>query len=456
MRFQKSVFLAVIFVMAACGSHEGLTTLSWNKDHPNRQLWTLRGLDFTSPGVQDTKFESVEIGTQSLHGIPIDASFVKRILDHDGQLLQVDGNIEAHPRFSYSKVMAFQKNKDQVLKVLQDRLPELRSSVFDEPAMVLVKEGKLLNLYWAVQYLDSAGLPWRILIDANDNIHSRERFGSDFQDMREMAVKIFPEGPRHSVLQSVLLKDVLTNGGLSSERVNVSSLADVKIAPTSDLNFMPPDKRFDEVQVFYFVNRALDWFQDHLGVTLHQTLDVQVHMGAPEKTNTAFYYQDRIRLGSGDDQTYSNIPEDPTIVMHETAHSVIDQLAHLPFQGEGGSINEGLADFFTAVQLDDPNMGDSAYLKAAYRRTLENNDTLAMKDGGLYHDSGIVSGTLWEMKKKLGPAMAADIALKLLIQLNPNSDFADVQKKWPGVLATLLKGSDLQTAQQILKTRGWL
>ncbi|MCX7977941.1 MAG: hypothetical protein N2578_02955, partial [Bdellovibrionaceae bacterium] len=187
-----------------------------------------------------------------------------------------------------------------------------------------------------------------------------------------------------------------------------------------------------------------------------QPLDVQVHVGTPEKTNTAFYYQNKIRLGSGDDVTYSKIPQDPSIVTHETAHALIDALARLPFEGEGGSLNEAFADFFTAVMLKNPNMGEVSYLKGPFRRTLNNSKTVSQKNGGLYHDSGIVSGTLWDFYNTLGEKKSLDIAVRTLSRLTPRSDFDDFRNKLKDVCSSLLNAEDLESANKILSVRGWL
>lgn len=106
-------------------------------------------------------------------------------------------------------------------------------------------------------------------------------------------------------------------------------------------------------------------------------------------------------------------------------HALIDSLSGLPFDGEGGAINEGIADFVTALQLNTPHMAESSYLKGPYRRSVENSYTLQDKNGGLYHDSGIISGLLWEIRQKIGPEKSRDLVVYLLNRLTPGSDFAD-------------------------------
>lgn len=179
-------------------------------------------------------------------------------------------------------------------------------------------------------------------------------------------------------------------------------------------------------------------------------------MGAPDKTNAAFYYQNKIRLGKGDERTYSNIPQDPSIVIHESVHAVIDAIAGLPFEGEGGSLNEGFADFFTALQINSPHMGGVAYLKGPYRRSIENSLSVAERTGALYHDSGIISGTLWELRKVLGVSQARELASLTLNRMHYYSGFDEFGEELKKVVRSYLKNEEeIIKATRVLEKRGF-
>src|SRR5690606_1502757 len=124
------------------------------------------------------------------------------------------------------------------------------------------------------------------------------------------------------------------------------------IEGSQNMEFPPTDERFDQVQAYYYANQILSWFGRKLTLKKPLKVSILAHVGYPDKTNAAFYYKGQVRLGSGDDVTFSLIPLDPSIVMHEVSHVLIDELARLPFQGEGGSINEGFADVFTTFYLN--------------------------------------------------------------------------------------------------------
>jgi Zn-dependent metalloprotease len=183
-------------------------------------------------------------------------------------------------------------------------------------------------------------------------------------------------------------------------------------------------------------------------------------LGFPEKTNSAFYYSGQIRLGAGDDVTFSKIPQDPSIVIHETCHALIEALAKLPYQGEGGSLNEGFSDFFTTVLLKNPKLGEASYKKGPFKRTVENDKKVSDKKGALYADSGIVSGTLWEIYQKLGQEKSLQFALEILTRLGPNSNFESTSTVMKELLAVEQNDKDKLADNEILKTvlkvRGWL
>jgi Zn-dependent metalloprotease len=194
--------------------------------------------------------------------------------------------------------------------------------------------------------------------------------------------------------------------------------------------------------------------KDNLNVRIPTSIEAVVHMGFPEKTNSAFYYQSKIRIGKGDDVTYSNIPQDASIIYHESFHALIDGVAHLSYEGENGSLNEAFADFFTCLMTDRPYLGESSYLKGPFKRNLNQGFKYSEKTGGLYHDSLIVSSLLWELKEKMGSAKAKTLAIETLILLNPASDLKMFSQKLIEVSKTL-SADDQNTVLQTVNNKGF-
>ena len=245
--------------------------------------------------------------------------------------------------------------------------------------------------------------------------------GSAFESSQ---VRIFPNGPKWSALTDIEIP-LLKHEPLSTDHLRVvsdSARPVEKIEPW--MKFDISDERFDQVQVYYYLQKSLEFQKNVLGFESPAKLKARVHVGFPDSTNPAFYFNNEIRLGQGDDVFYSQLSRDPSIVYHESMHFLIDQVAGLPFQGEGGSINEGFADFYTAVALKKPTMGESSYLKGPYKRNIAIPVKFSDRNGGLYHDSAIVSSMLWQIKELLGESIALEISREVLLRLSGNSDFA--------------------------------
>lgn len=450
---KKVISISLLF-LSACNSKSGFQSLEWKKGQPPSALQTLENLDLSSPQKLTSSNQILEMSEQKVQGIVIEDSFIKKIKDGSESLLMVRGSVSVdEQKLGRLKLTDFEKRKDRILNDLQKTFPVFRKNIPEKIDIVIAHRGGFYEPLWRILYSDKAGTPWEVRMNAHLQVSSVKRVGSQFHDTVAL---VFPKGPKMSNLQEVTLKGLATSPTLSNERVFVSSQDESKISDVSaPLKFTPQDARFDQVQVFFFLDESLSWFERKLNIKLPFKLNAEVHMGAPEKTNSAFYYQGKIRIGAGDDETYSRIPQDPSIIIHESVHALVDVVAHLPFEGEGGSLNEGFADFFTALQLDNPNMAEASYLKGPFRRSLVNNYKISDKNGGLYHDSGIASGTLWDLRVRLGADKAREIAILTLNRLVPSSNLEDFGAQLKDVLPQVLTQDELKSALEVVTERGF-
>lgn len=346
------------------------------------------------------------------------------------------------------------EDKSDPKKLLQQFIvkhSEMSSAKFEIPEPVFLQEGATLVSLWRATFQDKTQAG-QVLFYKNLNIHSVKIISSQF----DTHATIFPKGPKRSELTQVLLSELSELSKLSSPRVLVDSEA-----PGSELNlkeplvYSPQDPKFDQVQAYYILDSSLKWFETKFGYKPYKKIEAVVHLSYPEKTNAAFYYAGKIRIGTGDDITYSHLAQDPSIVTHESAHSIIEAVAHLPFDGEGGSLNEGFADFFACVQLQNPYMGEAAYLQGPYKRSLLTVISFNEKDGGLYHDSLILSGLLWNFYQVLGENKSLKIASRLLVEMHSRSDLSDLKIMLPVVMEDVLEPGDLRKAKKIAEERGF-
>ncbi len=427
-----------------------IQSVEWRRGENSAQLQSLDMVDTELQTKLGSYQQEVEFKVQTINNVPIDSSYLKQIRGADGDLLIVRGAVVREKSSAVlSQITIYEKSRAQLEMHLKKALPKLR---YEKLELILVPKGNSLEPQWKVVYADKLGQLWDLRMNNYLQIKSVVRAGSSFHDTPAV---VFPRGPKMSQLQEVLFKGLIPSNILTNENVSVQSdVAIQELDISKPLVFSAQDARFDVVQTFYFLNESLNWFEKKLQVKLPFKLDAKIHLGAPEKTNSAFYYQGNIRIGSGDDEVYSRLPQDPTVVIHESVHAVVDAIAHLPFQGEGGSINEGYADFFTALQLDNPKLGEASYLKGPFRRTVAVTTKISEKNGGLYHDSGIVSGVLWNLKEVLGVEITKALAIKTLNRLVPASDLVDFGRQLKDVIQESLKDQELRKAVQILEQRG--
>lgn len=444
----------------------GIVTLVTLSSCTQVTLWTStrwagqRSAPVTPPGVSNEKPLSVGpqellIDTQKIDGVEVEGSYYKKI-SVKGQAEFID--------YRWMSEIPLSVRRDLLL--MRAQKPFVLSYFFKSHENFShnnLKEGPILSIPWIEG--EEPQVLWRLIFEEADGtlqgvylnheleIVQQKRLGSEFIDA---TAHIFPNGPLKSQLQKVIIQGLLNNKELSTTQIKLSTEADALAQPgeNNELNFAVTDVRFSQVQVFFYMNQALQWAEKTLQVKLPFVLEAETQKGFPDKTNTAFYFQQKIRLGEGDGETFDKIPMDPSIVTHETMHAVIQAVAGLPYEKQGGSLNEAFADFLTAVQLNNPRMGEASYKKAPFKRTVENDMQFSEVNGGLYHDSGIVSGLLWALQKQLGKDRGLEIAWKTLLRLNYFSDFESFRKELLDIAAK--ENAETQKIiQDEMKKRGW-
>jgi len=352
-------------------------------------------------------------------------------------------------------VVRLELRRDQAERRLRAALPAFARASFVYPWHMEIDPARW-EPRWLVEYVDDAesGV-WRAVIGADLRLISNERVSEGLVEGQGSA---FPLGPLVSAIASVPLQGLNGDGTLTGSQLSIVTGIEPR-AFSSNLLFQFPltDPRFDEVQAYFYIDKALRFFSEALGTPLTAPLSAKVNTGGP-RSNAAFYFGHRIFLGQGDGVTYQGLVRDPSVVYHESAHALIDQLAGLPSQGEGGSLNEAFADFIAAVMLDNPNIGEASYRQGPYRRTLLNR-LRAPGDlsGNLYGDSLVVSGTLWDLRRSLGAPKALQLALGTLARLGEGSrigDFAPALAQ--AAQLRLTAPEDRQAVSSVMAERGWV
>lgn len=405
-----------------------------------------------SPDLVVNNSQNVRIVRQTINNIPVYGSFIKTISNGPALTLEQSYTLNESASLrenSNKKTSILDISKAQ--NTLENRYGKIRIE-FQEK--VYFFENNSLVPTYVIYFSNTAGEVFESFFTSDGALTKVQRTGSQFADVN---ADVYSKGPKLDTPAEQLLKHVTANPTLNNEWLRVDSESDKKILNTTDhLKFDLKDDRFDQVQVFFYMNKAFNWIQENLGTQLHGPIEAVVYMGFPEKTNSAFYFRNKIRLGKGDDLFYSNIAHDSSIVFHESFHVLIDQLTRLPFENQGGSLNEAFADFFTCLMTGSPHLGESSYLKGPFKRSLENVVRLDEKTGGLYHDSLIVSGLLWEAKQKIDAEKIKKLAFQVLLHMNSQSDFTSFNKKILEFAPQILSKQEYSVFSRLLKNRGFL
>lgn len=454
---RKVVFLVGFICILGCQKNLEMTTVRWSSNQ-----------DALKPEIQSNLFgnaeatvkvfdEIVERSNQKVGGALVEAAYLQKITNDKGQLKYVNAQF-AERDFTTLTAQAEQMRlqRFKALEIVKRKYLELgRANYIFEPEVIISGKQTEPKLQYKFEYLphDSSAV-YSMRVSPAYAIESIKRVEHCFQESRSF---VFPIGPRLSDLMETMLKPLLGDGSLSSPRVNISSEDGQKVvAENGEFLFGPEDSRFDHVQAFFFAQKTLTYAENNWELSLPFPVKIGLRAGYPKKTNTAYYYKGLIRLGDGDDVGYKHIPRDPSIVSHEVAHAIIDSLSGMGTEGEAASINEAFADYLTASMWENPELGHTAFMRRPFTRTVNIATHFSEKNGGLYHDSGILSGTFWDIEKQLGAKETQKLALKTIVRLGAQPSFADVR---PAVVDAMkaagLKAEGIASVTSILNARGW-
>ncbi|MGZ3775760.1 MAG: hypothetical protein ACXVCN_18740 [Bdellovibrio sp.] len=444
--FRFCLIALIIAPLVGCGVGN-LEVVSWEKGQNSKSLAVIENIEKSDFKRLKVKDKEILFAAQKNGDLTIEDTFIKKVQDKSGQTYLAKAAYLKHNTKSFG---AIHLTHDE----LKTRYAYIGDEFLKHASKVLVTDEGRYKPAFKIEYIDDRGVPWTLLVDSNLRRISEKVSGAN---LFETKVFLFPDGPRLSKLLEVSIKMDELNPFLAMTGLKVSSTSAPAFDDSPDhlLKLTPEDLRFDEVQAYLYINKVEAWIKNVLGVKGIRDLDVELHVGAPQKTNAAFYYDGKIRLGSGDDEYYSKIPQDPSIVSHEVFHSVVEALARLPYEGEGGSLNEAFADFFTAIYLGRPYLGDNSYLKAPFKRSVDNTSKWSDKADALYGDSLIISGMLWQTAQTLGKETAQNLALETLMHLTPISKFNDFNVEYRKVLHEKLTSDQLTKALLILEQRGF-
>ena len=448
--------------LTACTGQENLTRGEWSPYSSatadlEKVSQNLKPYQFSTSQRVYLGTETSTLKNQTIYNIPVLNTWIKENKSNQGL------HFLSYQIYAYEDLpelpSSFFKNTESYAMSLESirKLTPQGDKLLDHAPAFMAYKGSLAPV-WVINYLkDGIHLRQKIVHAKGFHVLSDEPMGSSFQkSLMRLQATVYPEGPKRSGLEQVQLSNLQSGPFISSRKLRIHSASgkDVPIQ-NEPLNFDPEDEKFPQVQVYYTLQKANSWFEQNLGWTWAGILEVQTQMGYPENINSAFYYRNRIRLGQGDGVRFKNIPLDPSIVIHESVHAVVDRLTGLPFQGEGGSINEALADFITACQLNTPLMGEVAIPHEENRRSLTPLRKWSDLNGGLYNDSLVISYFLWSLRETLGEEKVLQSLVRTLRDTTPGDNFKSFSEKFIHTTLMELNSEERALFFKTLKQAHW-
>ena len=432
----ESLALAVTLVLVACSkptspSGETIRWSNYDSDTPPPAIlydssfsqthgalnWSQRRIEYA-----EQKLGPAYIKNGSLHLVYKNQKNVQELLNFR---LQSGFDIQTRSLQDYQKAQELFDNREIFLNKIKQKHSLIRQGeLVDEIRVMYDPNLGAKAFYYAIRFIPSSQDQIReceILL--NFAIRNCYRISSDFQ-----APAWIYTLESWNQLQEVLLANLkdLQQGALHSSTHWVRS-ASPHVVQAQDFPFRygPEDPRFDQVQVFHWVDHALTFMRAQWNFSLDEPIEIATFLGYPSLTNSAIAYRNQIRIGRGDGESFQYFAQDPSIIIHEVGHVLIHHLAHLPQAGEGGSLNEAFADYFAATIIGSPYMAERSYLKGPYKRNLDQSLSYLSRQGKLYADSLIISSTLWEIEKTIGAPLTRQLFMELLIELGPAQSLAE-------------------------------
>ncbi len=268
---------------------------------------------------------------------------------------------------------------------------------------------------------------------------------------------------RTPTLTPVVLPNLLTWERLVSPEVMILNEDGPSATNNSgDYVFDPRDTHFDEAQVYYATQVAMEKYKSW-GYRPFGSLPIYVHYG--KDYDNAFYDGEMIAIGDGDGVNLRDLAKDNTVITHEYGHAVIDHLAHIGFSvssGDGPAIHEGMADYYACAVYDMPTLGEGAMPDGSPLRRCDTDLPFSTSRDEDEHMGGqVVSGAMWEIRSKIGAAMADQLSIAMLPRLDRSGARGSVRlTDIPGAVVAadraLFGGKNEGVLKAVFERRGFI
>ncbi|WP_437736965.1 MYXO-CTERM sorting domain-containing protein [Sorangium sp. So ce1335] len=275
--------------------------------------------------------------------------------------------------------------------------------------------------------------------------------------------------------------DLLSGVPLTLEqRVEPNSGDDFLYNPPTDAS--DAHDQFAQVGIYYHLTRMRDYFRSthQLDMTSPRWKVVAVAnmlesgrpmdnaFYSPQGVGAPFSAPNLIAIGQGSRFDFS---DDSDVFLHEFTHYIssnavgynegqfaINEYGLSPW---GGSIDEGLADYFACSVNGDPTVGEASLELFGMERDLSDDQKTCPDDlfGEVHEDGEMIGSLAWALREKFGQVVGDSLVWSAMTLLTSNAsldDFARALQTAAGDLVSTgeLSAADAAAVDAIIKSRG--
>ncbi|MFZ2956025.1 MAG: M36 family metallopeptidase [Candidatus Ozemobacteraceae bacterium] len=301
---------------------------------------------------------------------------------------------------------------------------------------------------------------WELLIDAET--------GSELSRLNQM-VFADPVGTPEMGKGAVYFNHPLAGAPIITDLYNLTTSSLVGLftnvvngqgaAAVSDSNYHvydPADTHFDEVNIYYNINRIHDFFKKFGFTKMDYSIKAEVHHGT--NFDNAYFSPQTNSMAFGDGNKLNDLSKEANIAWHEYSHAALQKITTLNYKAESGAMNEGQADYFACTIIGDPLVGVWAMNKMGkpfLRNLSEKNHYPEDIKNEVHQDGRIWGATLWDLRTALGAETSDVLIHKSIYYLGAGSPkFIDGMNAIVTADKNIFGGANAQVIKQVFAARG--
>lgn len=360
--------------------------------------------------VKDLKPEQIDRSENIAHVVFNHYNKGKRVLDSQisihvnnaGEVVCVNNGL-TKVGVTHGVISSNSISKDEAIKIAKEyvKTTELRGTVGASDC-IFTKNNKIALSVWKVSIPSKAPLGDFVCVVNADN----GGVVDSYDVMNHAKGSVYFLNPLKCKVTNEEILNLKGTNGMVGKWANVVNEDSTPAAPDANGNYVyaPEDTHFDEVNVYFHLNKIHDYYAEKFGFTgLDRSMKATVHYG--DAYDNAYFSPMEGGFAFGDGSRLNDLSKEESVIYHEYTHAVTGAMVSMPYRNESGAMNEAFSDYFASALSNDPLVGEWAMAKMnkPFLRNMENNYHYPENiQHEVHYDSIVYGGALWDLRKALG------------------------------------------------------